>query len=321
MIAYLKKYVLILCALFTCQQTIGMADYAQRAWREMTATNERKVLTALAALCLGNELYRYVCITLQKNVLAMLLNQQNRTPHKRKPTITLFGHGLKATQEQGNEYKNILNREEHFEVFNFPYAGADVRKLSDLITMSKCSLAQESDIKTWRKQINKHTNKNINIFAISTAASAALCAVAIDRPTNVQSIIVESPFDDVKSVVAGIASYASLIPGVTTLGNIAASLIFPRYSTGNLRPIDVVTYIPDEIPVLFICSRQDRLVPAWSTKRLYTTLKEHRAQRGIHNVYLREANQGKHGEILKHNQEWYQAAVNGAYKKAHIPLE
>lgn len=306
-----------------CPQALGMGTYAHQAWHQATATTGRKVVLAAAALCIANELYRYVSIAIQRSLLTLRDVASYNTPQQphqdpQKPWVTLFCHGLKATGEQGNEYKKQLSIPHGFETFDFPYASTDLKSFAGLTAMSNCSLGQTHDINQLRTKITVHADTNIIMHGISAGAATALTTVAFDRPAQVRALILESPFDDVKSVVAGIASYASFIPGVTTLGNIAASLIFPHYSTGNLRPIDLVIDIPDHVPVLFICSDKDRLVPAWSTKRLYTALKEYRTHRGIDNVYLVEMQQGKHGQLLQENQKEYQHAVHAFYKKVGL---
>jgi fermentation-respiration switch protein FrsA (DUF1100 family) len=189
----------------------------------------------------------------------------------------------------------------------------------DVHNVRQAGLAQEQDIRQLKAQIDAKKDKNIVLLALSRGASTTISTMGTYRPQNVRAIIVESPFDDVRSVVSNQVSYARYIPGVTALGNLAAGIAFPHYSSCDLRPIDLVTNIPDRVPVLFICSKGDKLIPTWSSERLYEKLKNHRLKRGINNVYLLKTERGAHAHILNDNQEAYQGAVHAFYKASDLP--
>jgi pimeloyl-ACP methyl ester carboxylesterase len=330
MISYPKKHAFALSVVLVFNQTSGMGIYAQpyfayprllawqatkglgSAWNQATATRGRTIATLLAASYLGYELYRFASLALKRSSLEHARAFDARVDTD-KPCATLFAHGLSATGEQARDYDRLLKINHAVHTFNFADAGKEIS------TMRQCGLAQEHDVQQLKEQIDVHADKNLILFGLSRGASTAIATVGMHKPKNVKGLIVESPFDDMRCVVAHLASYASWIPGVSAIGNLAASFIFPNYSTCALRPIDLVTYIPDDIPVLFICSEQDQLVSAASTKRLYNKLKAHRVQRGINNVYLIEAEYGAHAKIAIHNQERYQQAVHAFHKKAGLP--
>lgn len=320
MVTYRKKLILILCLTSASQQALGMSAYAQHAWREATATRKRTVASIIAASYLGYEIYRFMSLSIKKRLLANA--QKSLAPssqeHKQdqedpKPLATLFAHGLGGSHACGNSYDRYLKMNHEFHTFNFVDAGYQIANTR------KCGLAQEHDMKQLKAHIDSHSDKNLILLGLSRGASTVISAVGAYKPKNVKAIIVESPFDNVRSIVSHKASYASWIPCVTSLGNIGASFAFPNYSTCALSPIDYVTYIPDEIPVLFICSKQDSLIPTWSTKRLYNKLKSSRTPRGIDNVYLTETEYGHHANILGSNEHQYRRAVHAFYKKAGLP--
>ena len=118
-------------------------------------------------------------------------------------------------------YRQSLGiNENQFHAFNFVDAG------SRITNVRQCGLAQEKDIKQLQEQIDAQKNKNLILLGLSRGASTAITTVGTHKPKNVKALIVESPFDDIKSIVANIVSYARWIPGVTTVGNITASLFF-----------------------------------------------------------------------------------------------
>lgn len=320
MITYRKKLVLILCLAGASQQALGMAAYAQQAWREATATRKRTVASIIAASYLGYEIYRFMSLSIKKRLLANA--QKSYAPgsqeHKQdqedpKPFATLFAHGLGGSRSCGHIYHHYLKMNHDFHSFNFVDAGHQIAQAR------KCGLAQQHDMQQLKAQIDAHSDKNLVLLGLSRGASTVLSTVGAYKPKNVKAIIVESPFDNVRSIVSHKASYASWIPGITSLGNLGASFAFPNYSTCALSPIDYVTYIPDEIPVLFICSKEDSLIPTWSTKRLYNKLKNSRTTRGIDNVYLMETEHGHHANILGSHEHQYRQAVHAFYKKAGLP--
>lgn len=314
MISYPKKHVFVLSILLIFNQASGMGYYVQYAWNQATATTNRTIATILAASYLGYEVYRYASLAFKRSLLKHA-HAFDAAVDKDKPCATLFAHGLKATREQGHEYDRLLKINHAVHTFDFHDACVDV----DINALRQCGLAQEHDVDQLKSQIDAHADKNLILFGLSRGASTAIATVGMHKPKNVKGLILESPFDDMRCVVAHMASYVSWIPGVSAVGNLAASFIFPNYSTCALRPIDLVTYIPDDIPVLFICSEQDRLVPAASTKRLYFKLKEHRAKRTIKNVYLMEAETGAHAKIVQCHQEHYQQAVYAFHEKVGLP--
>ena len=102
MIVAPKKYALILCTLFACQQTVGMADYAQHLFKEATKTTGRKILLAFVASYICYEVYRTCALASKRTALEK--NGNNSEPdnqHIQADYSTLFAHGLGGSEECG----------------------------------------------------------------------------------------------------------------------------------------------------------------------------------------------------------------------------
>ncbi len=162
-------------------------------------------------------------------------------------------------------------------------------------TRSSC-LAQDAEIEKLHELVQKHPGKNLILFGVSRGASTIINYVALHKPGNVKALILESPFDDMYSVVNGILRkiYAHWIPGLTTIGDLACATIFNNYSTCAIAPRDVVAHMPPHIPVLIVCSEQDQLIPAASSQALHQQLIETDHQQ----AFLLTLATGKHGHII-----------------------
>ena len=139
------------------------------------------------------------------------------------------------------------------------------------------------------------------------------------NPEKICALIIESPFDDPVNVLKNLISY---LPGadylVKNLGVKLLRFLFPLWEENGIKPIDVVDKISTNIPLLFIHSGQDSLIPIESSLNLCQKL----ANSG-HEVYCLILKSGGEHALIFHEQEGslYNKVVHAFYKKYGLPHE
>ncbi len=245
----------------------------------------------------------------------------------------LFSHGLRDSKEKAYDYietYKIGNKTHHnprclikdpVVTFNYP----DVLKYFPRIDTRKTSLGQDNEIKRLAevyKDIvqntkDKREDSEIVIFGLSRGASTGLNFVARHNPPAVKALVLESPFDKVETVVDNKFEQLWLLKWVPqNFRQYITENIYWRYKKDGVCPIDEVSKIRKDLPILIICTKEDELVPCHSSLKLYDKLKES----GHTATHLFIADHGKHAKILQGpDGDSYQAAVHAFYKKYGFP--
>ena len=101
-------------------------------------------------------------------------------------------------------------------------------------------------------------------------------------------------------------------------GETIAEYIFKKYTRHGWSPAKCIENIPKDIPILIVCSLEDRLVPASTSINIYKKLVES----GHEHTYLFVTEHGKHAAILQGpDGVKYQWVVNAFYKKYNLPYD
>jgi pimeloyl-ACP methyl ester carboxylesterase len=234
-----------------------------------------------------------------------------------------FSHGLADTHKQAFNYvKAPENAQKPYIIdgplitFDYPDATTSFMR----VNRTKTSLAQENEIKCLTNVFDQQVNAaNAILIGVSRGASALVTFMALNNPDCVKAIILESPFDCVENVVAGLLHQKGLswIPGSKVAGMALIKVIFAKYKESGIRPIDQIAKIKKDIPILIICSAKDNLVPTWSSINVYLALKE----AGNANVHLLILPQGNHAKLITHDQYGtrYQNVTHAFYQKYNLP--
>lgn len=268
-----------------------------------------------------------------KNILSLALIII--TPHFNAHTqaVFLYSHGIASTYKQAFWYaqsykidkKRYHNKRylfsEPFVTFNFPDATEELRR----VKREETSMAQDNEIASLKRAYEKtitHMHEcnmrgdGVVLFGISRGASAVINFMGIYNPPEVKALILESPFDSVATIIDSMMQKFchNLLPH--SFGEYLMEFIFKRYKRDGIRPIDVVDQINKNVPILIICSKQDQLVPWYSSVRLYKKLQE----AGYNHVYIYGAHYGKHSKILQDKDgETFQAVVHAFCQKYNLP--
>lgn len=220
----------------------------------------------------------------EENIKLTILNQnKNNNP----TVVSIFSHGLDLRKDvhkmQAQMYidNNIItgpcitfNYNDSPRTFNF---------------------GQEQDIACLKTAYNftrkKYPEAKIMLVGLSRGASTILNLLSQEELENIQGIILESPFSDIKTMTNHIAQcYLKYIPySKTMLYNLVCSL--PNYKSNGVHSIDTIKKIKTNVPMLVICSKGDKVVPAQQTEKLANALKKEGKQ-----VELIVVEQGNHSK-------------------------
>lgn len=281
------KILLYVCAGFGVLYTAHSAGIAspKELYSMATATRKRTAALGMLALYATYSAYYYWC---HRSLQVKARNTPAQPSTQHEQTAWIFVPGLADNESSARKYTSHNPHgfmPDNHSVCTFDDCCKNLRELyaqtkqipwKELATIRQSALAQDHDIATLHSVIKSHHDKNLILFGVSRGASTIINYVALHKPGNIKALILEAPFDDMQSVVHGILKKAYLhwVPGLTTLSNLTCATLFKRYSTCAIAPIDVAAQLPKHIPILLICSEQDKLVPASSTQRLYHALKD-----------------------------------------------
>jgi len=255
-----------------------------------------------------------------------LINAESIAP------VYLFSHGLAGSKNQAYLYtkttpkdgQTVTNKryilDEPLVTFDYPDSTNRFWKVKRSITC----LGQEHEIAELERHYDSIINNSeteephIVIFGISRGASAVVNFLGTDERPAIKAAIVESPFDSFLTVQRHLAKRIFLhwIPGIQAICRGITKIVFPKYASDGLHPIDAVKNIRKDLPILFVCSRQDELVHYLCTVNLYQELR----QAGHEHAYILILNHGAHGHLL-HTVVGtaYQNVVHAFYKKYNLP--
>lgn len=241
------------------------------------------------------------------------------------PGITLFAHGvLDDGETQANEralVKTVTDKKvaqsadqirhtiaSKFVYFDFddafkPKYGVKFCKFWHL------SFGQQNDIEKLKcahaETIAQFPDHPILGYGVSRGASVWISTMANHQLSNVNALILESPFDRIQTSLKAAAEH---IPADINLGLTRINSGFLRawaeyiittaarkYKVNAQQPIDVIKNIPLDRATLIVCSLEDKLVPAQSSYNNYQALRDS----GHKHAYVLVLEKGKHAKLLQ----------------------
>lgn len=231
--------------------------------------------------------------------------ENNAAAQNNNPPLTIFSHGLGANALHYIPYKSVFP-EWLFYGFNFNDA-------QGLHPISNSCLAQDADINRLEQEVNKFPNHNKLLMGVSRGAATIFnYGGSCEMPSTVKGLIMESPFDHTRSVINQVLGNWFWIPGVTNMFDyFIARQVYKNYQPSGIQPIYAAHTIPLHLPILIICSKQDTLIPAASSIRLY---KELLTTNHTH-CYLLVTAHGSHANIIgSESRDLYINVVNAFYR-------
>lgn len=252
--------------------------------------------------------------------------------HNNQP-VYIFAHGMFDNKTQADPYlatPPAAVLAQPLTAVDFPDAFNKVLGIK-IGPFWQFSFGQHNDIaalaKTYDNTIKKHPGKGVVLMGVSRGASAALSFTALQTlfqsettpNTQIEALILESPFARVNNVIKGaldhIPALLKMVPGTRELAELVMYACARQYDPNANDTIDYLPYLPKNLPILILCSAKDTLVPATSSIAIYTKLKE----LGHPNVHLAILPTGRHARFYREHQESYLATVHAFYQKYKLP--
>lgn len=194
--------------------------------------------------------------------------------------------------------------------------------------VSKISIGQELDMtchrqkyESWKQQDSR--SKNLILWGVSRGTSATFCAIAKEKYAEVKLVVLEGAIDSVENVLH---QRAKNLFGENTPSSLAESVVrkglnfFSSYRSDGPSPLKSVSEFPEKIPVVFITSEIDTIVPCVNTENIATAL----AKRGKNDVFLLKLKKSSHPNYMfddKEDRDSYEAFIHAVYKRYHLKHE
>jgi predicted esterase len=207
--------------------------------------------------------------------------------------------------------------------FNFPDVADD-----DSIIIEKVNLGQDDDIATLAYNYTQFIQTmeaqgspldEIVIIGLSRGASTIINFVATHHPPLLKALVLESPFDTIENVILYQMErrHIAWIPCLySIIFYYYKRTCFPAYNTQGIKPLNVITNLPVDLPILFVHSQEDELISPESSQRLLQLLRSS----GHKNCYLLKLKWGEHGRYqLGEDATLYEAGVHAFFHKFGIP--
>lgn len=203
-----------------------------------------------------------------------------------------------------------------------PLCGKKEETLSAQLTdISKINFGQDLDILSFKnnyqlQMLNLNNNfqdykKNIVLYGFSRGAATIFNFVAMHKPKEVKALICEGIFDSIPNILSHNFKYSHHIM-LKMLENLTC------FKINGIAPIKCVNEIPLDLPILFIASYEDFIVPYQSILNLYKRLWQ-LGHKKVHIIILK--NSGHLNYVFSNNQdkEMYEQSVHAFYKKYSLP--
>ena len=195
--------------------------------------------------------------------------------------------------------------------------------------LTKINIGQELDMESHKKKYDSWVTQRVEergavLYGVSRGTAATFCAYAKYKYPEVKLVVLEGAIDSTQNLLS---KYISLIcPGIFAFrfrSGINAGLSFFKnrgylaYDPEGPSPLKSVDEFPEGIPVVFISSKIDLIVPYKNTENIARAL----ANKGKNQVYLLTLLHSRHpnymfDDIKDHDD--YEAFIHAVYKKYNI---
>lgn len=190
------------------------------------------------------------------------------------------------------------------------------------ICIGRMSMGQARDIAEHKARydlcVAQYPDSDIILFGVSRGAATTFNACACNHydMNKVKLIVLEGCFDS----VANAAHNSQLFLGwhklakkfVDKLGSLT------QFKDEGIAPIKLIADFPEQVPVLFVTSKKDIIVPVTSVLNVAHGLKE----RGKNPVYLLVLERSSHPKYMMDNAKdtaMYRDCLHALYKQLDLP--
>lgn len=188
------------------------------------------------------------------------------------------------------------------------------------------SIGQRTDIESHKKRyqhwLASKDRHDIAVFlGVSRGTAATFCALAEENYEKAQLVILEGAIDSVENVIENRAKkllHPYLAPKakntITSAFRFFKDHNIMQYDPDGPSPLKYVDRFPENIPVVFITSKADAIVPRENTERIARAL----ADRGKNEVYLLILERSSHPNYMfddEIDRKTYQNFIHAIYEK------
>jgi len=246
----------------------------------------------------------------------------------------LFSHGFADSEIQAyrytREYTTLFGMtannpfyimDGNVKTFSYPdviSCFSTIPFLSKIPLIYRTSFGQDNELEVLRNAYDEIDDNEIILVGVSRGASTASIFMGLDKPERVKGVVLISPFDLVRNVFEH-HTITWLVSKVTCCNKKTAYGWLKKVTSFNedgMHPIDLVSEIDRDVPVLFVCTKTDTTVPCQATINLYERLVEVDHEK----VHLLVLNSGKHAKLLKSQEaETFQNVVHAFYQRYDLP--
>jgi len=150
------------------------------------------------------------------------------------------------------------------------------------------------------------------LYGVSRGAAATLNALATHQYQNVRLVILEGCFTSVTKVIRN--QFGSILSPLVEFGLSLAT----DYKPGHMRPIKSCAKISTQVPIGFVTSKRDTLVPPSTTMRLVEKLRR-AGHEHVHVLTLRQSPHGRYVFTDAIDREAYLLWLHALYKHYDLP--
>lgn len=186
--------------------------------------------------------------------------------------------------------------------------------------LGKISIGQETDISSHRNKHDawleqKDRSSHLILWGVSRGTATTFCAMAKDNEKykDVKLVILEGAIDSVENILQNRRFGSVQKRGLN---------LFTAYRSDGISPLSCVNEFPADIPVVFITSEIDKVVPCTNTQKIANAL----AERGKNDVFLLKLKKSSHPNYMfddfedRDNYETFIHAVYKRYNLKHDPI-
>lgn len=180
---------------------------------------------------------------------------------------------------------------------------------SGIVDYKKVSLGQAYEINELKKAIDNIKGDCI-LFGRSMGASTIINYMSLYQTSKIKALVLEAPFHSIEELLnQGFLSFLDI-------GKLA--MTFPAYNPKGIKPIESILKMSKDIPIIFIHSKKDTIVPIISSIKLFNTL----VKFGYKKVHFLELHSAGHNDAtISRDASNYQNVVHAFYKHYGLPHE
>ena len=183
-------------------------------------------------------------------------------------------------------------------------------------------LAQNADITEHQKRydlcIKEYPESDLILYGVSRGAATTFNACASNQydPQKIRLVVLEACFDSVTDAVHN----SPLFLKWKALEKVflKTMMTHTQFKQQGIAPINLVDKFPENVPVVFITSERDCIVPLASVQRVVDALKQ-RGKNPIYMLVLKHSSHPKYMMDNKEDTENYRDCMHALYKSLNLP--